>query len=383
MSGDRARKASETSPEVRDGGRGGSWPSARAGRGGGAVSDSSFRGVWIGAALWKDPNLSHTEKFLVAEIDALTTEKKPCFAGNKFLSDSIGVSMGRVGHLLAALHQRGVLIRVSFDGKTVGRVVVSSLSQHPERSQQLITRIVENDKPHASSFAENSKPQPSFAENSKAENGEKQCALQDAGAQEVTENSFVENSKAHVLSLAENSKAEALSFAENSKHRDLRERERITHARDAGQAGALPHLFSVTESESQTSHSSGPPPIHSNGASNATLDRHSRASVATRCRNSRVKSAKVPCELPSLDEFVEFALSRKIGESDAKEQFEEWQLNGGHDGAGNPILSWKGKLVAFKNSANLPSDKRARRNCSSNHQQPAKKITPFEKYQQA
>jgi hypothetical protein len=98
-------------------------------------------------------------------------------------------------------------------------------------------------------------------------------------------------------------------------------------------------------------------------------------SVVTRSKNRR---AKVPCDLPSLDEFVKYALSKNISERDAREQFEAWEASEGYDGAGNPILRWKGKLVDFRNSHNLPSHKRALRNGSSNHQQPAKE-TPLQR----
>jgi hypothetical protein len=148
---------------------------------------------------------------------------------------------------------------------------------------------------------------------------------------------------------------------------EQKEKERAQARDGAGQAGSHPDFFVVTESESQTPHSSAPTPIQSNGASDATLDRHSRARVVTRSRKPRVKSIRLPCELPDQDECVEFALSRNISEIDAKEQLEEWQLSGGYDGVGNPILNWKQKLVAFRNSGNLPSDKRAKRNGSSNH----------------
>ena len=45
-----------------------------------------FKGVWICAALWEDTGLNPTEKFLIAEVDSLCGNGKPCFASNEFLS---------------------------------------------------------------------------------------------------------------------------------------------------------------------------------------------------------------------------------------------------------------------------------------------------------
>ena len=144
------------------------------------------------------------------------------------------------------------------------------------------------------------------------------------------------------------------------------ERKEKERERNAGQAGSHPDFFVVTESESENPPGSAPPPFQKNGASDAT--RCSRKSQKT-------KSIRLPCKLPNLDECVAFALSRKISESDARQQLEEWELSGGYDGLGNPILNWKQKLVAFRNSANLPSDKRAKRNGSERESYKPRKKT--------
>ena len=149
---------------------------------------------------------------------------------------------------------------------------------------------------------------------------------------------------------------------------EQKEREERADARDAGQAGALPQSFPfVTESESV--HNPAPSALGVSGKNNGVRD-----SGKARKEHRRAK-ANTPCVPPPLEEFVAYALSIDISEQDAREQWEEWQANEWHDGNDTPIRHWTGKLVAFRNSANLPSHKRARKNGangSANYQQPRK-----------
>jgi|GEM_PF-798855 len=110
----------------------------------------AFKGVWICAALWLHPDLTHTEKFLMAEVDSLTGPEDPCYATASYLASRIQVSEVRANHLLADLHKRGLLVKISFDGVRVRRVVNPVLSSNPATSEAWIkTRVVKNDNPKA------------------------------------------------------------------------------------------------------------------------------------------------------------------------------------------------------------------------------------------
>ncbi|HXM48381.1 MAG TPA: AAA family ATPase, partial [Pyrinomonadaceae bacterium] len=54
----------------------------------------NFKGVWICAALWTHPKLSYNriEKCLVAEVDSLTSDARPCYASNEFLAGKMQIS---------------------------------------------------------------------------------------------------------------------------------------------------------------------------------------------------------------------------------------------------------------------------------------------------
>jgi hypothetical protein len=72
---------------------------------------------------------------------------------------------------------------------------------------------------------------------------------------------------------------------------------------------------------------------------------------------------------PALEQFGEYAVDKHISSEDAVLQFEEWKAGDWHDGAGNPIRSWKQKLLTFRNRGYLPSAKRAE-NIRTNNNDP-------------
>jgi hypothetical protein len=95
----------------------------------------AFKGIWINAELWNDTELSHTEKFLIAEIDSLTSEDHPCYATAERLAKAIQVSVERVNHMLSSLQKRKHLICLGFDGKRKFRIVAPLLSSNPATSK--------------------------------------------------------------------------------------------------------------------------------------------------------------------------------------------------------------------------------------------------------
>lgn len=80
-----------------------------------------FKGVWIPAALWLDPDTNITEKCLLVEIDSLDNDpEKGCFASNEYLGKFIGVSAGRCANMVSDLKKRGYVEQVFFDGRNRG-----------------------------------------------------------------------------------------------------------------------------------------------------------------------------------------------------------------------------------------------------------------------
>jgi hypothetical protein len=80
-----------------------------------------FKGVWIPAALWLDPDSNITEKCLLVEIDSLDNDpEKGCFASNEYLGKFIGVSAGRCANMVSDLKKRGYVEQVFFDGRNRG-----------------------------------------------------------------------------------------------------------------------------------------------------------------------------------------------------------------------------------------------------------------------
>jgi hypothetical protein len=104
-----------------------------------------FKGVWICAALWFDKALNPTEKFLIAEIDSLTGNGEPCFAGNKYLADQLRTSETHMRDMLADLTTRGYLVRLGFNGRQTLRCVRPELSSNPTSSKQLIKHFTGTD----------------------------------------------------------------------------------------------------------------------------------------------------------------------------------------------------------------------------------------------
>lgn len=66
----------------------------------------AFKGVWIPAWLWEHPDLSWTEKLLLAEIASY----EQCFAGNAYLGEKLGVSPKTIAHALGRLRSIGLIL---------------------------------------------------------------------------------------------------------------------------------------------------------------------------------------------------------------------------------------------------------------------------------
>jgi hypothetical protein len=94
-----------------------------------------FKGVWLCAAIYESQELSPVEKLLLAEIDALTTDANACYAGNSHFATRLGITVTRADHLLGKLTRLGYIVRVSFDGRVIRRVLA------PNTVQIQVTRL--------------------------------------------------------------------------------------------------------------------------------------------------------------------------------------------------------------------------------------------------
>jgi hypothetical protein len=103
-------------------------------------NDRAFKGVWICAAVWTNPDLSWIEKALITEIDSLVRDEAPCYTSNDHLAKRIGVSVSRMNDMLARLQKAGFLIRIQYDGRTTHRVVSSEYSSNPETAKRWISQ---------------------------------------------------------------------------------------------------------------------------------------------------------------------------------------------------------------------------------------------------
>jgi hypothetical protein len=108
-----------------------------------------FKGVWICAAIFESPTLSAVEKLLLAEVDSLTTKYEACHASNAHFAGHLGISEGRVDHLLGKLTRLGYIIKISSDGRITRRVLAPEYSANPLHSSALTAkrrRCAKNDR---------------------------------------------------------------------------------------------------------------------------------------------------------------------------------------------------------------------------------------------
>lgn len=83
-----------------------------------------FKGVWIPAEYWLDPNLTMMEIMFITEIDSLD-RGEGCFASNNHFADFFGVTPGRASQIVNSLKKKGY-IEVTYErnGKQVVRRLI-------------------------------------------------------------------------------------------------------------------------------------------------------------------------------------------------------------------------------------------------------------------
>ena len=69
----------------------------------------AFKGIWIPAEIWLNPELSITEKVMLVEIESLQDPVRGCYASNAHFAAFFGLSSHRVSRIISDLVHRGFL----------------------------------------------------------------------------------------------------------------------------------------------------------------------------------------------------------------------------------------------------------------------------------
>ncbi len=81
----------------------------------------AFKGIWISADIWLNPDLSVMEKILLAEIDSLDNDLG-CWASNAHFSQFMGVGKCRISQLIASLKDKNLItISYTWAGKSIAK----------------------------------------------------------------------------------------------------------------------------------------------------------------------------------------------------------------------------------------------------------------------
>lgn len=79
-----------------------------------------FRGCWIPIEiidLLQQGELSCQEVMALAIVDSLVTPDSGCYASNEYIGKSLGISGTRTSQIISELIKKGLIIKVSFDGR--------------------------------------------------------------------------------------------------------------------------------------------------------------------------------------------------------------------------------------------------------------------------
>ena len=69
----------------------------------------AFKGIWIPAEVWLNPELSITEKVMMVEIDSLQHPERGCYASNAHFAGFFDISISRVSQIINGLQRKGFL----------------------------------------------------------------------------------------------------------------------------------------------------------------------------------------------------------------------------------------------------------------------------------
>jgi len=112
--------------------------------------------ITIPIEIWTHPTLSTMGKVLAAEIRSLQDPERGCYASNAYLAKFMGLSVGRVSHLISELKAAEIIQQVNFDGRwrslRLGRLAENSypdslkIATLPSRKQLPYTIAKNNSK---------------------------------------------------------------------------------------------------------------------------------------------------------------------------------------------------------------------------------------------
>lgn len=80
----------------------------------------AFKGIWIPAEIWLNPDLSITEKVMLVEIESLQDPVRGCYASNAHFAAFFGLTPTRVSQIINSLVRRGfVKVDMVYSGKVL------------------------------------------------------------------------------------------------------------------------------------------------------------------------------------------------------------------------------------------------------------------------
>lgn len=90
-----------------------------------------FKGIWIPAEIWTNPDLSWVEKIMLREIDSLQDENEGgCYASNGYFSEFFGLSKSRVSEVISGLvhrkYLRSLLVKFTERGQIKTRRILKT-----------------------------------------------------------------------------------------------------------------------------------------------------------------------------------------------------------------------------------------------------------------
>lgn len=94
-----------------------------------------YKGVWLPKEILDNPDLTPTEKMLMAIIESLDDEQVGgCYASNKYLCEKLNTTERTVSRCITDLTEKGYLLQPKFDGRT--RLLRSALSVVSRQTRQ-------------------------------------------------------------------------------------------------------------------------------------------------------------------------------------------------------------------------------------------------------
>lgn len=79
--------------------------------------ERQFKGVWIPAAVWLNPELTAIEKMIYSEVESFTGRGATFFKSNESIATEMGVSLSTVKRSLSGLIAKGYIIHLRYDGR--------------------------------------------------------------------------------------------------------------------------------------------------------------------------------------------------------------------------------------------------------------------------